>query len=648
MKRLRVVFVAVAVVLLVPLALLIEKALASAEVERSARHRAVAGRIVDEMERDLGTWLRREEDRPYSHYRYFFVPEEPTAQLIINLTPSPLAQAPAEPFVVGYFQVDPDGTVTSPLVPRNTGLARSATGWQPSAENDATVARVKAAVADLWAAPASLDDPLEDSREAPRQMAGSTVELTKKGRPSKELKKQKRLPQEAEEDDTLRVLEQLNRAARERQQRGAKVESSQAPNVYNFSTEDNQLQRVDDGRRWEADRDAAEREDLLSTSAAAVRADIEETLQTEASASIEVRQEPMIGRRGQNGNLVLYRTVLIGDSAYRQGLVLDVPALVDWVAERVLDDELRSRARIGGSTDKLGRSTAAYVYRHRFAEPFATVSSVIALEALPELPGTTYTYALALLLGVAAPLGLFALYRMVAVAVGYAERRSNFVSSVTHELKTPLTAIRMYGEMLRDGLVLSEAKRQTYYEIMTAESERLTRLVNNVLELSRLENRNRSMKLEVGDLGPVLEEVLAVLLPHAEKEGFELRLDLDPDLPQVRFDRDALVQVLFYLIDNAIKYSRRAADKEIAIRCSRQGEGVMVAVRDHGPGVAQPHLKKIFAPFYRGESELTRTAKGTGIGLALVRGLVERMGGAVSGRNGADGGFEVSVILSPS
>ncbi|MCP4657021.1 MAG: HAMP domain-containing histidine kinase, partial [bacterium] len=239
----------------------------------------------------------------------------------------------------------------------------------------------------------------------------------------------------------------------------------------------------------------------------------------------------------------------------------------------------------------------------------------------------------------------FALYRMVAVVVDYAERRTNFVSAVTHELKTPLTAIRMYGEMLRDGMVPDEGKRQRYYEIMTAESERLTRLLSNVLELARLERKTRTMNLVMADLAPVVEEAIAVLGPHAEKEGFTIRLDLAPERVPARFDRDALKQVLFNLLDNALKYSRKASEKEVIVSCRRQQDGVVLRVADRGPGVSRPHLKRIFEPFYRGESELTRTSKGTGIGLALVRGLVERMGGTVTGRNRGEGGFEVSVFL---
>ena len=252
---------------------------------------------------------------------------------------------------------------------------------------------------------------------------------------------------------------------------------------------------------------------------------------------------------------------------------------------------------------------------------------------------------LSALVVLASMLGLLALYRMVAVAVGFAERQQNFVSAVTHELKTPLTAIRLYGEMLRDGLVPDEAKRRQYFGVITAESERLTRLVNNVLELAKLQRKKPDVSLIAGPVEPVLREVVDVVEPHAKNEGFEIRIQVAADLPDALYDRDGLQQVLFNLIDNAIKYAKNGSKKLILIEAEQHDARVSVSVVDHGPGLSERHVGKVFEPFFRGESELTRTAKGTGIGLALVRGLVESMGGKVTGENVAGGGFKVRVSL---
>ena len=116
-------------------------------------------------------------------------------------------------------------------------------------------------------------------------------------------------------------------------------------------------------------------------------------------------------------------------------------------------------------------------------------------------------------------------------------------------------------------------------------------------------------------------------------------------LPQVKFERDAVVQVVYNLVDNAIKYAGDAEKKVLVLACRRAGETVRMTLRDFGPGVEAKHLRKIFDPFYRGENEMTRTAKGTGIGLALVKGLADHMDAAVSCRNLSDGGFVVAVTF---
>jgi signal transduction histidine kinase len=234
---------------------------------------------------------------------------------------------------------------------------------------------------------------------------------------------------------------------------------------------------------------------------------------------------------------------------------------------------------------------------------------------------------------------------MVAVAVAFSERRSNFAAAVTHELRTPLAAIRLYAEMLRDGVVAGEEKRREYAATIGAESERLTRLVENVLELSRLERGARPLAASAGDLGAAVAAAAEALRSHAEREGFRLVLEVEPGLPPVRFERDALAHVLGNLVENALKYARGAARREVQVGVRREGDAVALRVRDFGPGVAPAQLPRLFEPFSRGEDELTRTTRGTGIGLALVRGLAERMGARASGRNVAGGGFEVALVF---
>lgn len=588
MQRIRIVFVVLAVVLVVTLGLLVSQALVSVETERDLRHRLVAERAFDEMERELNAFLRREEERPFEHYRDLYLPESGG-----TATRSPLADPPQEDFIVGYFQMDPDGSLSSPAQSQNEKLqALMGRQWDNAAFRESPVTH-------------------------PTQSPGTTVILSEK----------KKKQVDFDDYSPQTALSQLNRAAAEREQQQQATKQSMLSKVYDFT-----------GRRA---REAA-------SAQPAAKDAFDPNLDEEVMEAVNVDLEPMVGRLADSDHLLIYRTVLIDQNAYRQGLVLHIPRLVEWLSAQVLvAGGLSAHAQViwVEEAGSLAESPGQYLFRHRFAEPFAQVTGVLTLDPLPDDGGARYIYLLSALLALVATLGLIAVYRMVAVTVGFANRRYNFVSAVTHELKTPLTAIRMYGEMLRDGVVASKEKRQHYYRVITAETERLTRLVNNVLELARLERKDRSLSLVVGDIEPVLEEVVAILEPHAQQEAFRLRVEVEESLPPVRFDRDALTQVLFNLVDNAIKYSRQAEKKEILLSCRRHETGVVLAIADYGPGVPPRHLRRIFEPFYRGEDELTRTSKGTGIGLALVRGLVERMGGSVSGHNREAGGFVVSVSL---
>jgi signal transduction histidine kinase len=364
--------------------------------------------------------------------------------------------------------------------------------------------------------------------------------------------------------------------------------------------------------------------------------------------------EPFQIYRTEPGSVIVERSA--ADGSRTEGFVIDEAALVQTLQTRVLEQQgLGSLAQVtaveqGASrkrywSDARSDFAGAYSFRHRFAEPFSALEARLDLAPLDDEGTFGLVYMLTASLGLAVVLGLYALYRMVAVQLRFAERRNNFVAAVSHELKTPLTAIRMYSEMLRDGMVEQEDKKHEYYATITAETERLSRLINNVLELSRIERRERAIELAAGDLDRIARDVVDSFRPHAEREGFSVSFESASNLPLVRFERDALTQVLFNLLDNALKYSARAEQRTIAVRCEPAAHsGVCLVVSDRGPGVPPGQLELIFEPFYRAQNELTRTQKGTGIGLSLVRGLVTRMHGTVQGKNLAPG-FEVRVTL---
>jgi signal transduction histidine kinase len=707
--RLRVALALVALALLVPLALLVGRALESEAEQRAARERAVAERVFDEMERALSDFLAREEARPVGQYRFFMTPEGAGADVHVR---SPLASAPEAPFVLGYFQLDPDGSLHSPLLPRPDESARAAAEPTLPASLRADAERVLALVRAANGPRAERDE-----RDALRAKdAKAQDEEGADPAPRKELSRNvPRAPEAVKEgkgEGVYDALQKLNRGAELRAQRARKLapadeqliaqaapppapSAARAPApapgpppapgpaparldaVPSVAEAIRERAAAEPQARESAEAPAAAKR---AASAAAVvperqapppsvaperaasegaiaggpevgRAAIAGGRSAAPAASLpptpsRVAVDPMIGRALGDGLLLLQRTVLVGDRGLRQGLVVDVAKLGERLRAVSLGDGRLpgADAQIGLEPDARGGADVAAAHLHRFAEPFDALGVGLVLPPLGGASGVSTILVLAGLVLAATLVGLVAVERMVAVAVGFAERRSNFVAAVSHELKTPLTSIRLYGEMLRDGMVASDEKRAEYYRTITAEAERLSRLIGNVLELSRLEKGTREMALAAGPIGPVVQELAAFLRPHAESEGFALEIDVAPDLPSVRFERDALLQLLFNLVDNAVKYARGAAERRIVVSCrAAQGGGVELAVRDFGPGVPGPQLRRVFEPFHRAQSELTRTAPGTGLGLALVRGLAERMDARVAGANAPGGGFEVRL-----
>jgi two-component system phosphate regulon sensor histidine kinase PhoR len=207
--------------------------------------------------------------------------------------------------------------------------------------------------------------------------------------------------------------------------------------------------------------------------------------------------------------------------------------------------------------------------------------------------------------------------------------KSDFVANVSHELKTPLALVRMFGEMLQSGRAASEAKRQEYLDIIVRESERLTALIENVLDFARVERGRESYDFALGHIGDAVSKAITAYRYRAEREGVELSAAIDPSLPQAFIDERALELAIVNLIDNALKY---APGSNVAVCAGRNGNGeIVVRVIDRGPGVPPDDRDRIFERFVRGSSARgTGSApaiRGSGIGLALVRHIAESHGG---------------------
>jgi signal transduction histidine kinase len=220
--------------------------------------------------------------------------------------------------------------------------------------------------------------------------------------------------------------------------------------------------------------------------------------------------------------------------------------------------------------------------------------------------------------------------------------KTEFVSSVSHELRTPLASIRVLGEFLRTGRVTDAGKVRAYGETIEAETARLARLVDDILDFSKLESGRRTLRFAAVDLRAVVDETLRTFAMRLEREGFAVAVRApEGPLPAVWGDRDAVGQVLANLLDNAIKYS--GASRTIEIELAPEGAGVRLSVADRGAGIAPGEQRRIFEAFYRAGSELVPDASGSGLGLAIVKRVVEAHGGSVGveSRPGAGSRFDV-------
>lgn len=241
-----------------------------------------------------------------------------------------------------------------------------------------------------------------------------------------------------------------------------------------------------------------------------------------------------------------------------------------------------------------------------------------------------YLWAFVLLAGILLS-GLVLTIRSVGRELELARMRSDFVSTVSHEFRSPLTAIRQLAEMLRGGRVPSEERRRQYYDVLLEQSERLTRVVENVLDFARMDAGRRDLLLEPVDLGRLAEDAATDARQRVAHEGFTIRTDVDDALPRARVDEQAVRQALGNLIDNGVKYS--GTSRELEVRGFRENGEVVLAVRDFGIGLTPDDRERVFDRFFRGGHELTRSVKGTGLGLTLVKQIMDAHGGTVDVRS---------------
>jgi two-component sensor histidine kinase len=223
--------------------------------------------------------------------------------------------------------------------------------------------------------------------------------------------------------------------------------------------------------------------------------------------------------------------------------------------------------------------------------------------------------------------GIVLSYRSVSKEVALAKLKSDFVSNVSHELRTPLSLIRLYAETLEMGRLSNPDKYQEYYRIIRKESERLTTLINNILDFSKIEAGKKAYEFRETDMAELVRTTLDSYRYQIEQNGFALEENIEDNLPKISADREAIARSLLNLVNNAVKYSSN--EKSLAVNLSRSNGSLNMEVIDHGIGIPHAEQGKIFEKFYRVCDPLVHNTKGSGLGLTLVRHVVDAHGGRI-------------------
>jgi len=237
-----------------------------------------------------------------------------------------------------------------------------------------------------------------------------------------------------------------------------------------------------------------------------------------------------------------------------------------------------------------------------------------------------YLYVFLLIAGILV-FGLVLTVRTVSHELALAKMKSDFVSTVSHEFKSPLASVHQVAEMLQAGRVPSEERRQQYYDLLLEQSRRLCLLTDTILDLARIDEGRKTFIFETLDIAAMLRDIVPTVQDRVRHEGFLIALALEEPLPQVRADGEALGQAVTNLLDNAVKYSGQS--RQVTVRASADGRHLVISIGDFGIGIAKDEISRVFDRFYRGGDELTRSVKGSGLGLTLVKEIVEAHHGTV-------------------
>lgn len=676
--------------LAIPTALLIQQSFSRLKWETFHQHQLMADELTNRINNHLIKLINTEEQRPFTDYSFLNVAGVPAANFLQR---SPLSQFPVQsemPGLVGYFQVDAEGRLLTPFIPEDIekagsyGIAKSELlaradlqdrikqiltenrlvrnqavmpGKRDKAEYGKTRNRPGRGMLNsekdaLSLAESIASSKLEKSAEAPAMEGQAAFDELKKMSPAKSKQENNmgRL-----EDLKLRQTFQVEAAKPKMAESDAKLIGKAQKKAR---TEQNVLPESIEGAKQSSGYTIKENR---HPAASVIRPD-EKPLRIR---TFESAIDPFEFSQLDSGHFVLFRKVWLNGQRYIQGLLIEKDVFLQGNFSTAFHDTALSQMSgllvvFQGNVLSAfsGRSPRGYLssaselngellYQAQLSDPLSQLQLIFSVTQLPIGPGGWVIIWLSIVLGIVFLSVFYLMYRLGVGQISLVNQQQDFVSAISHELKTPLTSIRMYGEMLQAGWV-DETKKKSYYDFILDESERLTRLINNVLQLAKMTRNDLQPDLKSLTVSELMDGIQSKIGPQIESAGFELKLLCGQDASQakIKVNPDWLIQIMINLVDNAIKFSAKADNKVIELGCDFLDNGhIQFKVRDYGPGIAKDQMRKIFKLFYRTENELTRETVGTGIGLALAHQMTMNMKGKIDVVN-VKPGAEFGIVFS--
>jgi len=656
------------------------------EGTRLAEFAEVAEQIRQDVKRKLDEFMQTEQQRKYTDYLYYYVPDNMASnqqQQFVALR-SPLGDQWSNGLAYGYFQIEADGGIVTPYYP--TRLTRmddnravvdnEVQRHMLNIENNVlpsitrTSGTLRLPEQQMQQQEAAASSPAQARLNANEQaldgqMPSKGKGVLSKAYPIESLKQESQAPQVFKQQRSLVASNQAQtgpgpvpppemqavpnpppadaaqtqRAEPSQRQRAAQAPSQQVAPVQGQAVVQGPAPVTPQGQRGLPPTTPGPQTDRPPQT-------------KDLSEMVQIRVEPFVplvvgGAQPESsifgGQVFLLRHVQIEDRHLLQGFQLDEHKLIAEVEESVkrfmrdgMGFDLPQTRQVNGEPNDAGEK-AAYtaILDFGFGDLVLNLREIDPAWIAKRIGDLHRIYFGIIATVVAAvTLALVSLWHNMRAQVKLAQKKDDFISAVSHELRTPLTSIRMYSEMLEKNWVKSQDKVAEYYRSMRQESERLSRLVENVLDFARLQKGRKRYTFQLGNLNDCIAGVVAMMKPYAEQHGFAIQTQLE-QTGETPFDKDAVTQIVVNLIDNAVKYARGAADKTILVRTRGEDGFTIIEVEDRGPGVPHRQRKKVFEQFYRygveptGEGPSPAPTTGTGLGLTLVKRFAEAHGGFV-------------------